>query len=796
LNPHKKVLIKKSHIEVTLLKAIEILAPAGSKAAMIGAINAKANAIYLAGKKFGARAYANNFEDNELYEMIDYAHLRGVFVYVAINTLIFDDEIDGLLEYTDQLVKHGIDAFIVQDLGVIDLLTKRYPEVDIHASTQVNTLNIHQAKFLKSLGVKRIVMARETPLKLIKQIKKQVDIELEVFVHGALCVCYSGNCLMSSMLGGRSGNRGECAQPCRLPYTLLKDNIVINDQSYLLSTKDLMTLEYMNQLIEAGVDSIKIEGRMRKPEYVIQAVLSYRKAIDAYHLKQQFKFDEELLKLKKVFNRDFTKGYLFNETPNQINHDYRPNHMGIPLGVVTDYKDNKVTIKLISELEVNDGYRILGNPDYGDTVSRIIKGNDIIKRALTGDIIKLDVTQKIEKYSQVLKTKDSRLESSLEVYLNENYKSIPLTGNIVAMKHELMTLEISDGIHKVSTQSKNSLTEALTKPVLKSQIVDQISKLGNTPFYFESLHVKTDNLCFIPIKDMNEMRREALDQLISIRTSYQTKVINIENTLSTKAMDHKVEFAVKVTTKKQFDEVIKFDLDTIYYEDTIKEIEHRENIIPVIKRIQMHPYNLKSSKLISEVGSIVTHDFTHKLYTDEYMNVTNIHTLRMLALHNISRVTLSPELSKERILKLVEKYKATFKETPAVELVVYGAVDLMITKYCPIAKTFKTKENCHLCELNQYDLMSLNGLKFPLINDGNCNLRILNYKPLNLIEHVKEIIDAGISIRLNFTTESEEEVQSIIQKFQLALKEKPKPISLKKFTYGRFIDKIQSEQKT
>jgi U32 family peptidase len=760
---------------------------------MIGAINAKANAIYLAGKKFGARAYANNFEDHDLHEMIDYAHLRGVFVYVAINTLIFDDEIESLLEYTDQLVKHGVDALIVQDLGVIDLLTKRYPEVDIHASTQVNTLNIHQAKFLKSLGVKRIVMARETSLHLIKQIKKQVDIELEVFVHGALCVCYSGNCLMSSMLGGRSGNRGECAQPCRLPYTLLKDNAIISEQSYLLSTKDLMTLDYINQLIELGVDSIKIEGRMRKPEYVIQAVLSYRKAIDAYCLKQDINIDEELLNLKKVFNREFTKGYLFNETPNQINHNYRPNHMGVPLGVVLDYKDNKVTIKLISQLEVNDGYRILGNSDYGDTVSRIIKGNEVVKRALPGDIIKLDVTEKIEKFAEVLKTKDSVLESSLEAYLNENYKSISLAGTVVAMKDEHMTLEISDGINKVSVQSKEILTEALTKPVLKSQIVDQISKLGNTPFYFESLHVKTDNLCFISIKDMNEMRREALEKLSFIRTSYQTRVIIKETDLNAKAMDHKVKLSVKVTTKKQFDEAIKFNLDTIYYEDIIKEIEHTENIIPVKKRIQLHPYDLKSAKLISEMGSIMTHDFTHKLYTDEFMNVTNIHTLRMLSVHHIARVTLSPELSKERILKLVAKYKETFNQTPAVELIVYGAVDLMVTKYCPIAKTFKTKVNCHLCELNQYHLMSLNGLKFPLINDGNCNLRILNHKPLNLIEHVKEIMDAHISIRLNFTTESEEEVQSIIQKFQVALKERPKPISLNKFTYGRFIDKIRSD---
>ena len=223
------------HIEVILhMKKIELLAPAGSQESLIGAINAGANAVYLAGKRFGARAFSNNFDDENLIEAIHYAHLRGVFVYVTINTLIFDDEVEELLSFTDLLVKNQVDALIVQDIGMMDLLTKRYPNTDIHASTQMNVHNINQAKMLKSLGVKRIVMARETPLSVIRQIKKTVDIELEVFVHGALCVSYSGNCLMSSMQGGRSGNRGQCAQPCRLTYKLIKENQAISDQSYLL----------------------------------------------------------------------------------------------------------------------------------------------------------------------------------------------------------------------------------------------------------------------------------------------------------------------------------------------------------------------------------------------------------------------------------------------------------------------------------------------------------------------------------------------------------------------------------
>lgn len=770
------------------MRPIEILAPSGSKASMIGAINAGANAIYLAGKRFGARAYANNFEDHDLYEVIRYAHLRGVLVYVAINTLIYDDEIDALLEYTDALVKHDVDAFIVQDLGVIDLLTKRYPKTDIHASTQVNTHNIHQVRFLKKLGVKRIVLARETPIELIRQIKKQVDIEIEVFVHGALCVCFSGNCLMSSMQGGRSGNRGECAQPCRLPYTLLKQGKPVSDMSYLLSTKDLMTLEYVDQLIEAGIDSLKIEGRMRKPEYVIQAVLSYRKAIQAYQEKRSNPIHDDVIKLKKVFNREFTKGYLFDEQPNDINHDYRPNHMGIELGTVIDYADHKVTIRLDDTLEINDGYRIVGTTDYGNTVSRIIKGSELVRKANKGDLIKLDVTEMIEKGSRVLKTLDSGLESSLEPYLDEQYKTIGILGHVVARSNEPMTLMISDHHHHVTVSAQETLKPALSKPVDRSQIADQISKLGNTPFYFESLSMDTDEQSFIPIKMMNTLRREAIEKLSALRMSRDQKPIDTTLDSFCLPMDHEPRITLKVTTKKQLDEAIKSDIQVIYYEDIIKDVTPSSRLIPVKKRIQIHAEDHQAkSLLVHEIGSLETKKPDQLMFTDEFMNVTNRYTVRLLSSLGVSRVTLSPELTKERIQTLFKSYQATYHEVPGLELVIYGRVDVMISKYCPIAKTYKTKQNCHLCEMHQYHLMDRLGLQFPLINDGHCHLRILNHKALNLLEYAKELLTLGISVRLHFTTETPEQVHEIIASCQSAVFQTPNPVSQKIYTYGRFL---------
>jgi U32 family peptidase len=772
------------------LKKIELLAPSGSKESLIGAINAGANAIYLAGKRFGARAYAANFEENDMVSLIRYAHLRGVFVYVAINTLIFNDEIKDLLEYTDFLVNQDVDAFIVADLGMISLLAKRYPHVEIHASTQVNTHNIHQVKFLKELGVKRIVMARETPLDIIKQIKKNVDIEIEVFVHGALCVCYSGNCLMSSMIGGRSGNRGECAQPCRLPYKLYKGPQVVSDESYLLSTKDLMTLEYVDALIDAGVDSFKIEGRMRKPEYVIQTVLSYKKAIQAYQERKVIQLENEILKLKKVFNREYTKGYILEEKPNEINNNYRPNHLGVELGTVIDYKDNKAIIKLIDTLEINDGYRIIGNRDYGNTVSRILKNDSIVKKAYPNDVIKIDVTEKIEIGSKVLKTLDSNLESSLAIYLDENYKTISLKGEVSAYIGEYLLLEVTDNHYHVSFSSEEILEKASTKSVTKEQIIEQISKLGNTPFYFDELMVKTDNQCFIPIKVMNDLRRQAMDEIKSLRELDRRKHQILE--IQEKKVDNlplEFDLVVKVTTKKQYDEAILLGIKNIYYEDIIEFDRSINRGYKVRKRILQHNSDMiNEPSVIHEIGSIIQNPKQFPLIADTFFNVTNIYTANLLFQNKISRVTLSPELSKERVFEFKDLFVEKFNYIPNLELVVYGRVDLMISKYCPIAKTFKTKQNCHLCELNQYYLEDRMKFKFPLINDGNCNIRILNHKPLNLIEYLNEIKLSGIEkIRLDFTTERVEEVREVIHNYLKAMKGDSIHPNSKVVTYGRFI---------
>ena len=294
----------------------ELLAPAGDLNTLKVAIQAGADAVYIGGRSFGARYFATNFTDEDLKEAVIYAHERLKKVYVTVNTIIYESEFNLLEEYIDYLYEINVDAIIVQDLGVISLVRKKYPDFEIHASTQMNVFNSNGIKILKKLGIKRVVLARETDIDTIKELVKE-GLEIEVFIHGALCFSYSGNCLMSYSIGSRSGNRGKCAQPCRKTYSLYENNNLIVNKKALLSMKDLCTINNIQDLINANVASFKIEGRMKSSEYVYTVVKSYRNAID----KNMKSSDESIKKMKIMFNRKFTSGYLFKETKTLILKD-------------------------------------------------------------------------------------------------------------------------------------------------------------------------------------------------------------------------------------------------------------------------------------------------------------------------------------------------------------------------------------------------------------------------------------------------------------------------------------------
>ena len=415
------------------MKKIELLSPAGNLETLMVAVQNGADAIYMAGKKFGARAFSENFNDDEIIEAINYCHLYGVKIYITINTIVYDDEVEDFINYVDFIYKNGVDAVIIQDLGMADLIHKTFPNLEMHASTQMNVHNINGLKFLKEMGFKRVVLAREVPIETIKKMKEEVDIELEVFVHGALCISCSGECYFSYFECNRSGNRGKCAQVCRQPYTLLNgDKKVELEDKYLLSPKDLCTINNLDDLIKIGVDSFKIEGRMKSKEYVGLVTRCYRNKIDYDKVS-----DEDITNMKKVFNRGFTLGNLYSKRAKEFINGFRPNHLGVLIGEVIDYKKGRVKIKLSDYINQGDAVRFIQNNEIGFYLNRIYKNDLLVNGAKKGEIVELDSKEEIKKGTNVYKTIDIKLNN----YINEtsiNLRKVLIDGEFKVQNNKII----------------------------------------------------------------------------------------------------------------------------------------------------------------------------------------------------------------------------------------------------------------------------------------------------------------------------------------------------------------------
>ena len=488
----------------------ELLSPAGNMDCLYAAINNGADAIYLSGKNFGARKFATNFTNEELKEATTYAHLYGVKIYVTVNTIIYNEEVEELLNYIHYLYHIGVDALIMQDIGMISLVRKRYPDFNIHASTQLHNHNNNGIKLLKDLGIKKIVLDRELSLEEINKLDS--GIEKEVFIHGALCNSYSGNCLFSSMNGGRSGNRGECVQSCRMPYKLLNNNeYIINESKYLLSTKELNTMNNFKELMDSDIASFKIEGRMKSAAYVGYVTRLYRKLMDSYYHNKKLEITkEEEDNLKILFNRTFTRGYLFNDNIRNIS---TPNHMGLEIGKVIDINERKIKIKLAKDLYQEDGIRFKNN-NIGMIANLIYNDKGLlINSAKSGSIIYLDNKINLKDKDIVLKTSSPHLEKEI---LSIPNKKIPINISIKSESNKLY-IEFSDNDgNKVS--SSIDISTAINRPTTKKEIIEKISKLGNTPFTIDNIDIDIEDNIFVSMKLLNEQRRLLTELLIGERT--------------------------------------------------------------------------------------------------------------------------------------------------------------------------------------------------------------------------------------------------------------------------------------
>ncbi len=712
----------------------ELLAPVGDIESLYQAIHNGADAVYLGMKSFGARKFSKNFNNEEVVDAIKYSHLYGVKVYVTMNTLVKNNEVKDFLDQVGFLYKNGVDAIIMQDFGMINLVRRIYPELDIHASTQSNQSSIDTIKLFHDIGVKRVVLSRELTLEEIEKIN--IPIEKEVFIHGALCISYSGNCLMSSMIGGRSGNRGECAGSCRLKYSLEKNGEVVEKNKYLLSTKEFNTSNKFKELLNSNITSFKIEGRMKSAEYVGFVTRLYRNLIDG----KSIDLEEENNKLKTLFNRKFTTGNLFNDN-NLMNID-TPNHIGLEIGRVIDITNNKIKIKLNRELNQEDGIRFLES-GKGFIVNYLYdKNNKLISNSK--DIVYLDNKVNLKTKDRVFKTYDKKLNTNLKNYIE---KKINITFNVTAKKNKSLVVVISDDTNKIELTA-NVVEEAISSPISKEQIKRQFMKLGNTPFICKNINIDMDNDIYINIKDINIIRRKAVQLLIEKRSNKKIDVVKKDVFFDNISTTDKAKLVCSIKTEEQLKICLELDFDRIYVNDINLYNKYKDKkcvIYSVARNKFVIEEELKEKNMVSEYLN-----FNNKnIYGNYSLNVYNIYTAYYLNKLGLLNIPISVELTEEEIEEFYDLYKEKFNTYPLLEILVYGRVENMIIK----GNVLKLKEGI-------YNLIDQKNNKFKAFyKDGLTHVLDSNIRGIYLPS------DKYIK-RFDFVEEDRKIIKDIVNKYK------------------------------
>lgn len=653
------------------MKKIELLAPAGNMSSLIAAVEASCDAVYLGGTLFSARAFAGNFTREELAQAVSFCHLYGVKVYVTCNILVYEHEVKSFLEYIDYLCQINVDAVLIQDLGMLDLVHQTYPDLELHASTQMHIHNLDGVIMAGKLGCSRVVLARETSIEQIREIIKNSNVEIEVFAHGSLCISYSGQCLFSSLIGHRSGNRGSCVGSCRLPYKIInQNNKTLNDGDYPLSMKDLCTLEHVGELIESGITSLKIEGRMKSPEYVYVVTRLYREAIDSYYQFGKVIINQELLaSLKRIFNRDFTKGYLFNEKYENILNTERPNHQGVYLGKIIAYNKGFVKLKLASSVSINDGLRIiLNHDDYGLILNEFTVNGKRVKEAGKNEIISFKVNKEIPINSKVILTKDVSLIKKINDIIANKPRKIPIKIKVLAKINQPIEISVTDYIHQI-TQKGFIVHEAINNPTKRSDILMKLQKIGNTPYEINDINLILDENIFLPFKELNLLRHELLEKLSNERCALKTYSKKKYQRIVPDFLKKQVR---SILVEQKNDNNDNLDYDIIYSKEPSKQ-----NIIKLPKVMSNYDLDNNKTYLVGELGAF---NKLKNIYCDYSFNVVNSYTVALLHFLGAKQVTLSLELSKSQIDNIIKAYVKRYAKNPNLEVIVSGYREVMTLK--------------------------------------------------------------------------------------------------------------------
>lgn len=779
---------------------VEILAPAGSMECLKAAIAAGADAVYTGGALFGARAYAHNLTEEELLEAIDYVHLHGRRLYLTVNTLIKDREMEKqMYDYLLPYYRQGLDAVIVQDIGLFRFIRKHFPDLPIHASTQMTLTGVDGAKFLEKEGAQRIVTSRELSMAEVKKIADETELEIESFVHGALCYCYSGQCLFSSFIGGRSGNRGQCAQPCRLLYRTPE----AKRPQYLLSLKDICTLELIPEMIESGIYSFKIEGRMKKPEYAAAVAFQYRKYADlylkyyeecpaeedpaAYAMKKYRVREEDRQMLLDLYNRGgFHTGYYHTQNGREMISLNRPNHAGVSAVKVLAKKGRNVTAKALTDLYPQD---IIELP--------MRKGREKADNYTCKDAVRKGMNVQIPVFADTpfkrdeiwMRTRNSTLIDTLrEEFVNGKIKE-RICGTFRLYPQEKATLTVKCRDAEITVAGEKA-QEALSQPMSRERIEKQLRKTGNTEFEFSFLKAEIGEKVFLPMQSLNELRREALETLEKVicekyRRSGEVKDPEEDKTELSMEEEILSGWTASVRTAEQMEVILEEEaIGRIYADCTMfPRIWEKDSYVEWITKVHA------AGKEIYLVMPYIFRERTRKQYEAAYNRIfgagwdgiliANYESFAFLKEHGYTGRIMTDynlyEFNQES--RKFWKEKGVFEFTAPVELterelqdlrvkdgevIVYGYLPMMISAGC----IQKTTRGC-LKKSGQTTITDRYRNPFVVKNECDYCYNILyNYVPLYLGDRMEEVYQIGPGrIRLMFTTERQQEVRQILSAY-------------------------------
>ncbi len=765
---------------ITERKNIELLAPAGDLERAKSAIAYGANAVYIGGKEFSARSYASNFDFEEMKELVEYATFRGVKVLLALNTLIKNDELQKLKSYLENVAKTGISTLIVQDIGVASFISNNLKNFTLHASTQLTAHSLKDVEKLEKIGFKRVVLSRELSLEEISYITKNSPLEIEVFCHGANCVSYSGQCLMSSLIGGRSGNRGKCAQTCRLNYALLDENFNTVSSGYLLSPKDTFSIDFVNDFMEAGVTTLKIEGRMKNKTFVSTVTNAYREKIDS--IVSNTPYDINLIgEVTQIFNRGgaLSNMFLTGYSGEHLMSNITPKNTGTYVGTVVSYKNNIAKILLEQPLNCADVIEIWTNENYENA------GTNVNKNYNQGEIASVELQGKISSGNKVFKTFDKKLEDKYKKYKDTRQIDVYCDLTITENKEMVLVIE-KDDIYIKKTGSV--VEKALNNPSSKDMVLEKLGKTGGTTFKLNFRNIEVGDNVFVSVKDLKALRREALEEFT---VKYKSKISNekidvvIPNASNELVSDINITVEVNsinqlfslnsLNISKAIVNLEQINLDTLLNIEDIFTFE----IFCKLPRIASSLDENKIQNMIKKINDSFIKGFVVCTYgellevqqnskkeisLDLSFNVFNYLSLSHLSKEkNVESVCLSPELNLKELSEMSSEKG---------EVIVYGRLAMMTTKQCPIGLYVASKDSRRFCKLKGHNktfyFKDRKDAIYPIVcNCDYCYSSILDKDCININENLLHtIFNLNYKYyKLIFTTESAEEVKEITSKY-------------------------------